>query len=218
MSTRRVRLLPGLMLALGAIAAGCSSAASLAPSPRPSPSSAPPSVVAGASPSASSTAPPALTETFTSKMHGISAAYPAGWTARAASEPWTTAEWDFEDPRVDIVHDPSLADHLFLGLGSMALGATSADQWIADRVAVNECSATEPVTVDGAAGSFCADSGAGTMALVSTGGRGYMIVLYTSGDEAWLESVYDQAWFRDVLATVDLRPEDGVDVAPSPSP
>ena len=187
MSTRRVRLLPGLMLALGAIAAGCSSAASLAPSPRPSPSSAPPSVVAGASPSASSTAPPALTETFTSKMHGISAAYPAGWTARAASEPWTTAEWDFEDPRVDIVHDPSLADHLFLGLGSMALGATSADQWIADRVAVNECSATEPVTVDGAAGSFCADSGAGTMALVSTGGRGYMIVLYTSGDEAWLE-------------------------------
>ena len=120
-------------------------------------------------------------------MHGISAAYPAGWTARPASEPWTTAEWNFDDPRLDIVHDPSLADHLFLGLGSMALGATSADQWIADRVAVNECSATEPVTVDGAAGSFCAESGAGTMALVSTGGRGYMIVLYTSGDEAWLD-------------------------------
>ena len=56
------------------------------------------------------------------------------------------------------------------------------------------------------------------MALVSAGGRGYMIDLYTSGDEAWLDSVYDRAWFMDVLAKVDLRPEDAVDVAPSPSP
>ena len=178
MSTRRVRLLQGLMVALVAIAAGCSSAPSLAPSPQAGPSSAPPSVVAVASPNASSTAPPALTETFTSNMHGVSAAYPAGWTARAASEPWTTAEWTFEDPRVDIVHDPSLADHLFLGLGSMPLGATSADQWIADRLAVNECSATEPVTVDGAAGSICAE---GAVARSRPGPRLHDRALYVRG-------------------------------------
>ena len=33
--------------------------------------------------------PPPLTETFTSPLHGISVSYPEGWTARAATEPWT---------------------------------------------------------------------------------------------------------------------------------
>jgi hypothetical protein len=146
-------------------------------------------------------------------MHGISAAHPAGWTIQAATQPWTTPEWSFEDPAVDILYEPTLPGHLFLGLGSASLGATGADEWIADRLAVSECSAAEPVTVDGAAGSICAD---GAVALVSTGGRGYLILLYTSGDEGWLDSVYDRAWFMDFLATVDLRPEDAVDVAPSP--
>jgi hypothetical protein len=148
-------------------------------------------------------------------VHGLSVSYPAGWVTKAASEPWTGPEWSFEDPKVDIVHDPSLDDHLFLGIGSVPLDATRADQWVADRMAAYECSATEPVTVDGASGSICVD---GALALVSTGGRGYMILLYTSGDEGWLESVYDRAWFEDILATVDLRPEDAVDTAPSASP
>ena len=34
--------------------------------------------------------PPPLTQTYTS-MHGISVSYPEGWTARAATEPWTGA-------------------------------------------------------------------------------------------------------------------------------
>jgi hypothetical protein len=213
MGTRRFGLLPSV-IAVAALAAGCSSAATLAPSTRPDPSSAPPTVVAAASPSAVSTAP-SLTETFTSAVHGLSVSYPAGWVTKAASEPWTGPEWSFEDPKVDIVHDPSLDDHLFLGIGSVPLDATRADQWVADRMAAYECSATEPVTVDGASGSICVD---GALALVSTGGRGYMILLYTSGDEGWLESVYDRAWFEDILATVDLRPEDAVDTAPSASP
>ena len=77
------------------------------------------------------------------------------------------------------------------------------------------CSATEPVTVDGASGSICVE---GALALVSTGGRGYMILAYTSGDEGWLDDAYDRAWFEEVLDTVDLRPEDAVDAAPSASP
>ena len=70
MSTRPLRLLPGLMVAFGAIAAGCSSAASLAPRYNLARARRHPQVVAVASPNASSTAPPALTETFSSKMHG----------------------------------------------------------------------------------------------------------------------------------------------------
>ena len=41
-------------------------------------------------------------------------------------------------------------------IASLPLGATSTDQWVADRLAVSECSATEPVTVDGA-GFICVD-------------------------------------------------------------
>ncbi|HEY8168540.1 MAG TPA: hypothetical protein VIF84_07490 [Candidatus Limnocylindrales bacterium] len=205
-------MLGGSLLLAVTFASGCSTASSAPPAPA---SPAPASVPTQSSPDTSPSTAPALTETFTSAVHGLSVSYPAGWVTKAASEPWTGPEWSFEDPKVDIVHDPSLDDHLFLGIGSVPLDATRADQWVADRMAAYECSATEPVTVDGASGSICVD---GALALVSTGGRGYMILLYTSGDEGWLESVYDRAWFEDILATVDLRPEDAVDTAPSASP
>ena len=44
---------------------------------------------APASAAASPISPPPLTQTFTSQVHGISVSYPEGWTARAATEPWT---------------------------------------------------------------------------------------------------------------------------------
>ena len=44
------------------------------------------------------------------------------------------------------------------------------------------------------------------MAAVSSGDRGYAISLYTSGDDAWLERYYDEAWFREILATVTFAP------------
>ena len=52
--------------------------ASAAPSEAPA-SAAPPSPVS----------PPPLTQSFTSPLHGISLSYPEGWTAQAATEPWT---------------------------------------------------------------------------------------------------------------------------------
>ena len=48
--------------------------------------------------------------------------------------------------------------------------------------------------------------------------RGYTIRLYTSDDDAWVAEMYDQAWFRTVLDTVQLAPEDAVDPSPSASP
>jgi hypothetical protein len=77
------------------------------------------------------------------------------------------------------------------------------------------CTATEPIAVDGATGVIGAD--ACDVVAVTTAGRGYRIQLYTSGDEP-SNGAYDRAWFKEVLATVQLQPEHAVDVAPSASP
>ena len=71
---------------------------------------------------------------------------------------------------------------------------------------------TKPIAVDGASG-FGSDGC--TVAVVTTAGRGYWIQLYTGSGAPVM---YDPAWFEQVLATVQLQPEDAVDVAPSASP
>ena len=99
-----------------------------APTPSPTPVS---------TPSASS--PPPLTESFTSSMHGISLAYPAGWTTQAATEPWTTGWPDFGTPFGDFMYDPTQTDHLFIGIASQPLAGKSAEQWVAETIAADDC-------------------------------------------------------------------------------
>ena len=53
---------------------------------------------------------------------------------------------------------------------------------------------------------------------VTTAGRGYWIWLRRSDDDPAAVAPYDRAWFEEVLATVQLHPEDAVDVAPSATP
>jgi hypothetical protein len=86
---------------------------------------------------------------------------------------------------------------------------------VAEKLTFEECTVTEPIAVDGATGLIGANGC--NVAAVTIDGRGYLIWLYTSGDDAWLATTYDRAWFEEVLATIKLRPEDAVDVAPSPS-
>ena len=83
------------------------------PSPSPFPSS---------SPAAAASMAPPLSETFTSPTNGISIAYPAGWTTRAATEPWTTGWPDFHQPTGDVMYDPTLQDHLFIVVASQPAG------------------------------------------------------------------------------------------------
>ena len=45
-----------------------------------------------------------------------------------------------------------------------------------------------------------------TRAAVTTDGRGYFFWLYTGGDDPSLAGTYDEAWFKEVLATVQLQP------------
>ena len=172
-----------------------------APSPSPSPAAAPP-----------------LTQSFTSTVHGISVSYPEGWTARAATEPWMDRPGvpQFLDPSFDVLQDPVLIDHLFLHITSQPIGDSTPEDWVAASLAAWGCTTTEPIIVGGATGLIGGDGC--DVAVVTAAGRGYLIGLSVSGDDPDVVAAYDRAWFEEVLATVQLRPEDAVDSRPSPSP
>jgi len=190
---------------------GVGGVASASPSITPAPT-------ATTEPSPSPIAPPPLTQTFTSQMHGISMSYPEGWTARAATEPWTDRPGvpQSVDPGFDVLQDPVLTDHLFLFFASQPIGDTTPADWVAAKVASYGCTATETIAVDGATGLIGAN-GCDTVAVTSAG-RGYQISLLKSDEDRVAVAPYDRAWLEEVLATVQLQPEDAVGVAPSASP
>ncbi len=187
------------------------------PTPAPAPTSTPtlaPTPTPAPSPTAAPSPPPPLTGSFVSSIHGISLSYPAGWSTKPATEPWTTEGNPLvSEPYADILHDPVLGDHLFAGVASQPLAGKTGDQWVADFQASSGCGPAEPVTVDGASGSI-SEGGGCIIAALAVDGRGYFVWLSRSTDEPWLDEVYDRAWFEQLLATVDLRPEDAVDAAP----
>jgi hypothetical protein len=189
------------VIAIGVAVVGCGQA--VTPSLESSPS-------ATSRPTPSPTSAPPLTQTFTSTLHGISMSYPEGWTPQPATESWTGAPFNFGDPPADLLYDPALEDHLFLSMASQPIGDSMPDEWVAEHLF--ECTGSEPAAVDGATGLIGAGD-CNTVA-VTTDGRGYIFVLYTSGDEAWLGPTFDRAWFEEVLATVQLHPEDAVDTVP----
>jgi hypothetical protein len=181
-----------------------SPSASPSPSPSPSPASPSPSM------------PPPLSETFTSPDNDVSIAYPAGWSTQPATEPWTTTVWpSYLMPTGDFLYDERREANLFIALASQPLSGMAADEWVAAVMSADGgCAVTEPVTIDGATGQV------GTLdcnrAAVVLDGRGYLVLLYTSDDEAWLSEAYDGVWFEQLLATVDLQPEAPASAAPSP--
>lgn len=163
-------------------------------------------------PSPSAAAAPPLSQTFTSTMHGISISYPEGWTAQAATEPWTepTFPLEFGQPYADWLSDPVLTHNLFLTVASQPIGDATSEEWSGQQMASGEgCSATEPFTIDGAEGLIGA--GGCNVAVAVSDGRGYWIQLYTSDDDPGVVALFDRTWFEEVLATVQLSPEDAVD-------
>ena len=176
-----------------------------------------PSLSATGRPAPSSASAPLLTKSFTSTLHGISVSYPEGWTAQAATEPWTDSTFplSFPVPQVDFLYDPTLTSDLFLAIASKPIGSSTSEAWVVKQMASDEgCgTATEPIVVDGAPGLIGADGC--NVAAVTSAGRGYWIQLYTGGDAP---VTYDPPWFEEVLATVRLHPEEAVDSGPSPSP
>lgn len=175
------------------------------PTPEPSPT-------ATSRPTPSPVAPPPLTQSFTSAVHGILISYPEGWSTHAATKPWTRSTFPLSFPmaQVDWLYDTDLTSDLFLDMASQPIGNAAPGEWIAAQMASGEgcgMSNTDPITLDGASGLI--GTGHCDIAVVTTAGRGYWIQLYTSGDLPL--DAYDRAWFEEVLATVQLRPKDAVD-------
>lgn len=181
--------------------------------PTPSASPSPP-----ASPSPSpSASPPALTKTYTSAFHGISVAHPGDWVVRPATEQWTSGIPFKGSEFADVIHD-RLDDNIFLGMASQALAGRSGDRW-ADDVSKHpqwgeDCAqtlqTTDPVTIGGAPGRIVVNCPDGVLtAYAWTADRGYLIVLYP---------IQDRSWFKQILATIQLHPEDAVRASPSASP
>jgi len=187
------------------------------PATQPPASAAPSEAPVSAAPSRMS-APP-LTQIFTSPLHGISMSYPEGWFAQAATQLWTadTIPFDFSIPQADFLHDGEASFSLNLVFASQPIGASTPEDWVAQQMAGPEgCAATEPITVDGATGLI--GVGECKVAAVTADGRGYVILAGISPDDPSNATTYDRAWFEEVLATVQLHPEDAVEVAPSATP
>ena len=165
--------------------------------------------------------PPPLTQTFTSTVHGISVSYPEGWIVLAATEPWTGCLYCshvHSAPQVDVLHDTiEGGDALFLRIASQPIGESAPEDWVAAQMASwDVCTTTEPIVVDGATGLGGGETC--LVAVVTTAGRGYHIDLYVWPGDLDLVAQYDRAWFEEILATVQLHPEDAVDSGASPSP
>jgi hypothetical protein len=180
----------------------------------------PPTATPEPSTSPAASAPP-LTESFTSTVHGISVSYPEGWTAQAATEPWTDCLYCtavHSAPYVDVLLHPVHDDGLFLRIASQPIGESAPEDWVAAQMADDDrCTTTEPIIVDGATGLSGGDTC--LVAVVTTAGRGYHIDLFISpDDDRDLVAQYGRAWFEEVLATVQLHPEDAIDSGASPSP
>jgi len=212
----KVAIAAVVVLAIGAVglsllprsSSGVGGQPTLSPSPTPS-----------LSPSPDPSAPPPLSETFSSTMHGFSIDYPTGWATAPATQPWiSTTGADFMSPATDHIYDPVLQDHLFLSAASQPLAGEAGDTWVTEILAdpdegCDPAIPTEPITLDGASGRIC-----GGLVAVSIQDRGYFIRLYTSDDDAWLSTHYDNTWFRSVLDTVQLDPATARDPSPSVSP
>ena len=198
--------------ALGLSVLGPRSPSGVGTQPTASPSTSP-----TASPTITPQPPPSLAETFTSSRYGFSISYPTGWVARPATDAWATGLPDFGATTGDVMYDPVLQDHLWIMVASQPLAGKTATQWVDDFLAglggAGECGASiEPVAIDATQGKAC-----GTTAVTASGDRGYVVTLYTSGDNPSEVAGYDQAYFTDLLATLRLRPQDAVDASASPA-
>ena len=175
-----------------------------------------PTATPAVTPEPSASGAPPSSETYTSERYGITFSYPTGWVARPATEPWTTGAPDCGSASGDLVIDLARECNLWVSVASQPISDSTPEEWAAKTLTLYDgCPTTEPITVDGAAG-LIGTVGCDQVA-VTTGGRGYFIWLYTSGDEAWIGETFDRAWFEEFLATVQLQPEDAVDVAPPAS-
>ena len=188
---------------------------------------------ASPTPSSSPVTPPPspFTERFDSAVHGVSISYPSGWQTRPATEPWNHETVAFGASEVDVIFDPTFQADLYIALVSEPLRGLSGEEWVNGLDAAVEICGEREEGAGSTGGSYTLDGAKGwavsrvrgaqpagcQFVAVATATRGYIIVLHV-GDERHPEA-YGWGWFKSVLETVNLRPEDAVDaLSPAASP
>ncbi len=197
--------------------AGTGPGAVATPSPSPSTSSSAlqspsPSLIAAPSPSPLGP----LTGSFTSAVFGVSSSYPAGWKIHPAAVLWTTGiPWNCEGTcPFDQIYEKESETPMY-HLASQPLAGKAPADWVTEVLADPGWDAkcpivTEAIKIDGndaTLASICGESL--FVAATTSGGRGYVILLYR---------VYDINQFKSILATVRLHPADALTVRPSAAP
>lgn len=154
--------------------------------------------------------PPLGNETFTSAVHGISIDHPSGWTVLPATRPWS-GDTDLGDA-ADFLFDPAYDSRLALLIASQPYGDRTQDEWRVQTL-VGICAdaghAFGSWHVDGVS-SMLLTCGKASAALIPADERGYVILFLDRGEGPRTDG-YDENWFRTLLETVDLHPEDAVD-------
>ena len=195
----------GLNLLRPSASSGVGAQPSASPSATPSPSP---------SPSPASSASQAMS-TFTSTMHGLSIDYPAGWVKHPATESATELGLNFNSPDVDYLYDSVHQGDLFLAMASQPLAGKAPDAWVTDFLGSFDGGCTGPrvsIVVAGTNGILCASN----LFATADGDRGYFVRAYTGSDlTPEEEKAHDETWFRSVLATLRLHPENAVDTPAS---
>jgi len=158
--------------------------------------------------------------TFTSTMHGMSIDYPAHWLTDPATAPAKAPGLNFGSPDVDYLYDGVHQGDLFLAMASQPLAGKAPDKWVTDFLDSFDGGCTGPrvsVSVAGTNGVLCSS----ILFATADSKRGYFVRSYTGSDLTSAEEAqYSEDWFRSVLATLQLHPDDARDtpVAASASP
>lgn len=149
-------------------------------------------------------------------MHGLAIDYPTGWLTDPATEPATTLGLNFGSPDVDYLYDGQYEADLFLAMASQPLAGKTPEAWVNGFLDTFDEGCTGPrvpVSVAGTNGLMCG----GDLMATATGGRGYFVRAYTGSQLTAADAAaHDENWFRGILATLQLRPQDALD-APVPA-
>lgn len=186
-----------------ALAVGCASAVSPTISPT-GVATPPPSAVV-----------PEMTETFISSNYGFSVRYPDSGTIEPATSLWSPVNVPWPDGAFD--YTKSELSGVFRAASATAPEGFSMDDWIdafITNTSVGTCnpprSTLPEISIDGQSGRIRDGCPGEVEATVVVGQRAYVFTLFSDAPNA-------RAVFDAIAATIDLRPEEALEV-PSPTP
>jgi hypothetical protein len=149
---------------------------------------------------------PALTESYTSAVHGMSVAHPTDWEVRPAVVPWLEGELTLESTFADVISHPS--GYPSIALASTPLGEQDGPEWVQSFLASRPCGTASFTAVDTLSGRFTACVG-GAHVVAADDSRGLVVWLYESDPP----TSDDLDWFKGLVDTVGVYRRPSVQIS-----